>query len=215
MTTPTINAYSNTGQVKVVFPAGILQPPFFDVDADDAANYGAIGAVIGHEIGHQFDDGGSKLRRDRHAEELVDRRRPHPDFDARTACVVDQFNSSMWAAACTTTARQVLGEALGDLGGLTVALHAYHRSLGGKPGTAVHRRLHRRSAILHRLRARLGHAADDATKPCSLQLNTNPHPIAQWRAIATLRNMPEFQSAFQCKDGDPMVAPAAERCKLW
>jgi predicted metalloendopeptidase len=113
MTAPTINAYSSVGEVKVVFPAGILQPPFFDMDADDAANYGAIGAVIVHEIGHQFDDGGSKFDATGALKNWwtgEDRTR----FEARTACVVDQFNSIDVGGGLHHNGRQVLGEVLGD-----------------------------------------------------------------------------------------------------
>src|SRR5579871_2303247 len=136
MTPPTVNAYSNPLEVKLVFPAGILQPPFFDMQADDAANYGAIGAVIGHEMGHQFDDGGSKFDatgalRNWWTED--DRRK----FDGRTACVVNQFNTLAVGDGLHHNGKQVLGEALGDLGGLSVAYRAYKRSLGGKPGPTM------------------------------------------------------------------------------
>jgi predicted metalloendopeptidase len=212
MTAPTVNAYSNTNQVKVVFPAGILQPPFFDMQADDAANYGAIGAVIGHEMGHQFDDGGSKFDatgalKNWWTEE--DRKK----FEERTACVVDQFNAVDVGGGLHHNGKQVLGEALGDLGGLSVAYKAYRRSLAGKPeppamdGFNADQRFFIAFARVWGTQMR-----PDAMR---LQLNTNNHPLAQYRAIETLQNMPEFHRAFQCKPGDAMVRPASQQCRLW
>ena len=211
MTPPTVNAYSNSGQVVVVFPAGILQPPFFDMQADDAANYGGIGTVIGHEIGHQFDDGGSKFDstgalRNWWTED--DRKK----FDARTACVVDQFNTLDVGDGLHHNGKQVLGEALGDLGGIAVAYRAYQRSLGGKTGPVM-------DGFTADQRFFISFARVWGTKyrpeAMRLQLNTNNHPLSQYRAIATLQNMPEFHRAFQCKTGDPMVRPPAQQCKLW
>jgi endothelin-converting enzyme/putative endopeptidase len=211
MTPPTVNAYSNSGQVVVVFPAGILQPPFFDMQADDAANYGAIGAVIGHEIGHQFDDGGSKYDstgalKNWWTEE--DRKK----FDARTSCVVDQFNTLDVGEGLHHTGKQVLGEALGDLGGVTVAYRAYQRSLNGKAGPALDGFTADQRFFISFARVWGTQYRAEAMR---LQLNTNNHPISQYRAIATLQNIPEFHRAFQCKAGDPMVRPPAQQCKLW
>lgn len=212
MTPPTVNAYSNPLEVKLVFPAGILQPPFFDMQADDAANYGAIGAVIGHEMGHQFDDGGAKYDASGALKNWwtgEDRQK----FDARTACVVDQFNQLDVGDGLHHNGKQVLGEALGDLGGLSVAYRAYRRSLAGKPepppmdGFTADQRFFIAFARVWGQQFR--------PEALRLQLNTNNHPVAKFRAIGTLQNMPEFQRAFQCRAGDPMVRPAAQQCKLW
>jgi putative endopeptidase len=212
MTAPTVNAYSSSGEVKVVFPAGILQSPFFDPQADDAANYGAIGAVIGHEIGHQFDDGGSKIDSTgalRNWWTEADRQ----EFDKRTACVVDQFNTIDVGSGLHHNGKQVLGEALGDLGGISVAYHAYRRSLAGKPeppvmdGFTADQRFFIAFARVWGTQFR-----PEAMRP---QLNTNNHPLSQYRAIGTLQNMPEFQRAFQCQPGDAMVRAVAQQCKLW
>lgn len=211
MTAPTVNAYSSPTEVKVVFPAGILQPPFFDMQADDAANYGAIGVVIGHEIGHQFDDGGSKfdasgaLRSWWTGEDCA-------KFDARTACVVDQFNSIDVGGGLHHNGRQVLGEALGDLGGINVAYRAYQRSLGGKPGPVLDGFTADQRFFIAFARINGTEMRDEAMR---LQLSTNPHPVSKWRAIATLQNMPEFHRAFQCKLGDPMMRPVEKQCRLW
>jgi len=211
MTAPTVNAYSNAAEVKVVFPAGILQPPFFDMQADDATNYGAIGAVIGHEIGHQFDDGGSKFDAAGALKNWwtdEDRKK----FDTRTGCVVDQFNSIDVGGGLHHNGRQVLGEALGDLGGLAVAYRAYQRSLGGKAGPVLDGYTADQRFFIAFARVWGTKMRDEAMR---LQLNTNNHPLAQWRATATLRNMPEFARAFQCKPGDAMVRPPEQQCRLW
>lgn len=212
MTAPTVNAYSSSAEVKVVFPAGILQPPFFDMQADDAANYGAIGAVIGHEIGHQFDDGGSKFDATGAMQNWWSQD-DRTKFDQRTGCVVDQFNKLDVELGLHHNGKQVLGEALGDLGGISVAYKAYRKSLAGKAeppvmdGYTADQRFFIAYARVWGTQYR-----DEALR---LQINTNNHPVSKYRAIATLQNVPEFQRAFQCKPGDAMVRPAAQQCKLW
>jgi putative endopeptidase len=212
MTTPTVNAYSSLTEVKVVFPAGILQPPYFDMQADDAANYGAIGAVIGHEIGHQFDDGGSKYD----ATGALKNWWTEEDkktFETRTACVVDQFNTLDVGEGLHHNGKQVLGEALGDLGGLATAYRAWKRSQAGRSEPPV------MDGFTAEQRFFISFARVWGTQyrpeAMRLQLNTNNHPLSQYRAIGTLQNMPEFHRAFQCKSGDPMVRPAQQQCKLW
>ena len=211
MTPPTVNALSSPLELKVVFPAGILQPPFFDMQADDAANYGAIGAVIGHELGHQFDDGGSKYDATGALSNWWSQE-DRQKFDARTACVVDQFNTLDVGGGQHHNGKQVLGEALGDLGGLSVAYRAYHRSLNGKEGAAI-------GGFTADQRFFIAFARVWGTQyrpqAAQLQLNSNNHPISQYRAIATLQNIQEFHSAFQCKPGDAMVRQVAKQCKLW
>ena len=212
MTPPTVNAYSNSSQVEVVFPAGILQPPFFDLTADDAANYGAIGAVIGHEMGHQFGDGGSKFDS---TGKLNDWWTPadRAKFNARAACVVDQFNTIDVGEGLHHNGRLVLGEAMGDLGGLSIAYKAYRRSLAGKPEPPVMDGYTADQRFFIAFARVWGTAqTPEATR---LQVATNPHPLAQYRANATLGNIPEFQRAFMCMAGDPMVRPASQQCRLW
>jgi putative endopeptidase len=211
MTPPTVNAYSSAQEVKLVFPAGILEPPFFDPRADDAANYGAIGAVIGHEMGHQFDDSGSKTDATgalRNWWTDADRK----EFDKRTGCVMNQFDTLDVGGGLHHNGKQVLGEALGDLGGLTVAYRAYHKALGGKPAPVLDGYTGDQRFFIAYARVWGRKYRDEAMR---LQLNTNNHPIDQYRAIGTLQNMPEFHRAFQCKQGDAMVRPAAQQCKLW
>jgi predicted metalloendopeptidase len=211
MTPPTVNAYYNPSRNEIVFPAGILQPPFFFPGADDAVNYGAIGAVIGHEMGHGFDDQGSKFDG---AGNLTnwwtadDRKK----FDQRASCVADQFDSIDVGGGLHHKGRLVLGEAMGDLGGLTLAYRAYHRSLGGQEPPVLDGFTGDQRFFLAFARVWAIAYRPEAVR---LQLDTNPHPLPKYRCNATLQNMPEFQKAFGCKLGDPMVRPPDKRCKLW
>jgi putative endopeptidase len=212
MTPPTVNAYSNSTFVEIVFPAGILQPPFFDMNEDDAVNYGAIGSVIGHEMGHQFDDSGSKYDASGNLNNWwtpEDRKK----FDERGACVVNEFNTLEVGNGQHHNGKLVLGEALGDLGGVTLAYKAYKRSLIGKPERPVIDGFTGDQRFFIAF-ARLW-GSQSRPEAARLSLNTNPHPLDRFRAIGTLQNIPEFHKAFQCKEGDAMVRPAAERCKLW
>ena len=211
MTPPTVNANSNASRVEITFPAGILQPPFFDMDADDAANYAAIGAVIGHEMGHQFDDGGSKFDA---TGELKNWWAPEDrkEFDARAGCVVDQFNTLDVGDGLRHNGKLVLGEALGDLGGLETAYRAYQRSLAGKPAPVMDGFTADQRFFIAFARVWGTQFRPEAMR---LQLNTNPHPLSKFRANGTLQNMPEFQRAFQCKSGDAMVRPTPQQCRLW
>src|SRR2546427_9072197 len=132
MTPPTVNAYNNSSMNEIVFPAGILQPPFYDPKADDAVNYGGMGAVIGHEITHGFDDHGSKFDGQGN---LKDWWSPEDlkNFQARAACVSDQFDAYVVDGDLHENGKLVLGESIADLGGLTIAYAAYEKSLAGKP----------------------------------------------------------------------------------
>ena len=211
MTPPTVNAYYNPGRNEIVFPAGILQFPFFSAGADDAVNYGAIGAVIGHEMGHGFDDQGSKFDA---AGNLTPWWTPddRKKFDARATCVSDQFDSIDVGGGLHHKGRLVLGEAMGDLGGLTLAYRAYHRSLEGKEPPVIDGFTGDQRFFLSFARIWATQFRPEAAR---LQLDTNPHPLPKYRCDATLANMPEFQKAFGCKLGDAMVRPAEQRCKLW
>ena len=211
MTPPTVNAYYNPSLNEIVFPAGILQPPFFDMEADDAANYGAIGAVIGHEMGHGFDDQGSKFDslgnlRDWWTEE--DRKK----FDERAACIVDQFDSIDVGDGLKHNGRLVTGEAMGDVGGLTLAYKAYKRSLKGKEGPVIDGFTADQRFFLAFARVWGMHERPEHRR---MAVQTDPHPIAKWRVNGTLANMPEFFAAFKCERGQAMVRPEEKRCKLW
>ncbi|MCX6593290.1 MAG: M13 family metallopeptidase [Acidobacteria bacterium] len=211
MTPPTVNAYYNASLNEIVFPAGILQPPFFDLEADDAANYGAIGAVIGHEMGHGFDDQGSKFDAQGNMRDwwtAEDRKK----FDERAACIIDQFDTIDVGDGLRHNGRLVTGEAMGDVGGLTLAYKAYKRSLKGKPGPVIDGFTADQRFFLAFARVWGSYERPESRQ---LRLKTDPHPISKWRANGTLSNMPEFFAAFSCKRGDPMVRPEEKRCKLW
>ena len=209
MTPPTVNAYYNPSRNEIVFPAGILQPPFFDAKADPAVNYGAIGAVIGHEMTHGFDDQGRKFDAQGN---LRDWWTPEDakNYDARAACVRQQFDAYELQPGLHENGKLVLGEAIADLGGLTIAHKAYEVSLAGKkPGGA--------DGFTADQLFFLGFArvwASAATPEYEqLTVKTDPHPAPQFRAIGAPSNIPEFAAAFGCKPGDPMVR--AERCRIW
>jgi predicted metalloendopeptidase len=211
MTPPTVNAYYSDERNSITFPAGILQPPFFDPKADDAENYGAIGAVIGHEMGHGFDDQGAKFDAAGNLKNWwtdADK----ANFDQRAACVVNQFDSIDVGNGLHHNGKLVTGEAMGDLGGLTLAYKAYHTSLKGKPAPVIDGFTgdHRFFLAFARIWATNQRAASEAQ-----QVATNPHPLPKYRVNATLQNMPEFHAAFNCQAGDPMVRSASQQCRLW
>ena len=210
MTPPTVNAYYNPSNNEIVFPAGILQPPFFNDKADDAINYGAIGAVIGHEITHGFDDQGSKF------DELGNYKswwtpEDRAKFDERASCVADQFSGYEVAPGLNMQGKLTLGENIADLGGLTMAYAAYQKSLEGKPRPA------NIDGFTPEQRFFLGYAQVWAAKARAeaerQQVLTDPHALPRFRVDGPLSNLPQFAQAFGCKTGDPMVRAVA--CKIW
>jgi putative endopeptidase len=210
MTPPTVNAYNNSSMNEIVFPAGIMQPPFYDPKADDAVNYGGMGAVIGHEITHGFDDHGSKFdskgnRNDWWKPEDL------KNFNERTGCVSDQFDGYVVDGDLHQNGKLVLGESIADLGGLTIAYAAYEKSLAGKPRPSDKDRFTPEQRLF------LGWAqvwgANQRIEYARLMANTNPHPLPRFRANGPLSNMAEFAKAFGCKKGEPMVRE--QTCKIW
>jgi endothelin-converting enzyme/putative endopeptidase len=212
LTPPTSDAYYNPLQNEIVFPAGILQPPAFDISAVDAVNYGAIGVVIGHEISHGFDDEGAQfdyLGRLRNWWTDSDLKQ----FQTRGACVANQFENYFIEPGIHHNGKLVLGESIGDLGGAKVAFLAYEKSLEGKP----------RSADIdgftpeQQFFIAWGQFRADEIRPETqrLMMQSDPHPVAKYRVIGPLSNLPEFQKAFQCKGDAPMVRPAEKRCEVW
>ena len=212
MTPPTVNAYYNAQYNEIVFPAGILQPPFYDPKADDAFNYGGIGAVIGHEMTHGFDDNGAKFDANGN---LAMWWTPddYKKFNDRTNCVVKQFDSFEVEPGFHEKGGLVVGESVADLGGLTIAYAAYEKSLQGKP------RPKDINGFTPEQRFFLGWAQVWAQnirpEAARLQVATNPHPLGRFRVDGPLSNMPQFAAAYQCKAGDPMVRPPDQRCQIW
>lgn len=212
LTPPSVNAYYHTYNIEIVFPAGILQPPFFNPNADDAINYGAIGGVIGHEITHGFDDRGSKYD-DQGNLRLWWSAEDRKEFDKRASCIVEQFSGYKTTDGTAMIGELVQGESIADLGGLSVAYDAYQKSLEGKPSPAPI------DGFTPEQRFFLGWAQVWATiyTPESerLQATTNSHPISRFRVNGPLSNLPTFAAAFGCKRGDPMVRPDNNRCQVW
>ena len=210
MTPPTVNAYNNSSMNEIVFPAGIMQPPFYDPKAADAVNYGGMGAVIGHEITHGFDDHGSKF--DGHGnlknwwsdDDLK-------NFKERAQCVSDQFDGYVVDGDLHEKGQLVLGESIADLGGLTISYAAYEKSLQGNP------RPPNKDGFTREQQFFLGWAqvwgANERLEFARLMANTNPHPLPRFRSNGPLSNMAEFARAFSCKQGDAMVRENV--CKIW
>jgi endothelin-converting enzyme/putative endopeptidase len=212
MTPPTSDAYYNPLLNEIVFPAGILQPPAFDMKAVDAVNYGAIGVVIGHEISHGFDDEGAqfdylgRLRNWWTEEDLK-------KFQARAACVADQFDHYFIEEGVHHNGKLVLGESIGDLGGAKIAYLAYQKSLEGKPRPADLDGFTPEQQFFIAWGQFRGDAIRIETQ--RLMMQTDPHPTAKYRVIGPLSNLPEFQKAWSCPTDAPMVRPEGKRCDVW
>ncbi len=213
MTPQTVNAYYNSGLNEIVFPAAILQPPFFGLDADDAYNYGGIGAVIGHEIGHGFDDQGSKSDGDGNLVNWwtdADRK----EFDARAKALIDQYSGFAPAQlpGQHVNGALTIGENIGDLGGLTIAYKAYKRSLNGKEAPVI-------DGLTGDQRFFIGWAkvwrAKYRDPELSRRLATDPHSPAEFRCNGVVRNLEEFYKAFGVKEGDALYLPPEKRVRIW
>jgi len=211
MTPQTVNAYYNPSNNEIVFPAAILQPPFFDPDADDAVNYGGIGAVIGHEIGHGFDDQGRKFDAVGNLRDWWTKA-DAAAFDARTATLGAQYDAIVPIDSIHINGNLTMGENIGDLSGLAQAYRAYHISLGGREPPVI-------DGFTGDQRFFLGFAQiwrtkylDDALRQ---QLLSNEHSPGQYRVFVPLTNNDAFLNAFDVKPGDKMYRAPADRVKIW
>ena len=209
MSPQTINAYYNPSMNNINFPTGILQPPFYDPTAPAAVNYGSIGFVIGHEITHGFDDQGAKF--DEHGN-LHDWWTPEDlkQFKAATACIVHQFSQYKVAGDMHVNGELVVGEATADLGGLTLALRAFHASNAYKQAKTINGFTPDQQFFLG-----AAHAWANNTRPEEARrlVTIDPHPPAMNRVNGALANMPAFQAAFDIPENSPMVNP--KRCVIW
>ena len=211
MTPQTVNASYSPTMNQITFPAGILQPPMFDLNAEDAVNYGAIGAVIGHEIGHGFDDKGSTFDGDgvlRNWWTDEDRK----EFEARTAELVAQYNSYKPFDDLSVNGEFTLGENIGDLGGLSIALLAYKISLSGKAPPEMDGYTGWQRVFLGYGQAWRYKYRDESLRN---QIKTDPHAPRMYRVNGVVRNVPEFYEAFDIAETDALYLPAEERVKIW
>jgi putative endopeptidase len=212
MSPPTVNAYNNSSMNEIVFPAGIMQPPFYDPKADDAVNYGGMGAVIGHEITHGFDDQGAQF--DLHgnlknwwtAEDLK-------NFQDRGNCVASEFDGFVVDGDLHENGKLVEGESIADLGGLTISHAALEKALATKPAPAVidgftpDQRFFLAWAQIWAGAARPEYAR--------VLVATDPHPLGVFRTNAPVSNMPIFAKAWGCAPDSSMVRSDTLRCRLW
>ena len=217
MTPQTVNAYYNPGMNEIVFPAAILQPPFFDAEADDAANYGGIGAVIGHEIGHGFDDQGSKYDGDGN---LVDwwTDADRAEFAARAARLIGQYDAyvprdlAMRDDPPHVQGAFTIGENIGDLGGLSIALLAYRLSLGADEAPVI-------DGLTGVQRVMFGWAQVWRTKSRAAEavrrLAVDPHSPPEFRCNGVIRNLDDFYEAFGVGEDDALYLDPAERVRIW
>ena len=212
MTPPTSNAYYNPRLNEIVFPAGILQPPAFSMEATDAVNYGAIGVVIGHEISHGFDDQGAQYD----AQGKLQNWWTEGDlkkFQDRGQCVVSQFEDYFIEPGIHHNGKLVLGESIGDLAGARIAYLAFKKSLEGKPTAAPIDGFTPEQQFF----IAWGQFRGDEIRPETqrLMVATDPHPTGKYRVIGPLSNMREFQQAFSCPATAAMVRPDEQRCEVW
>jgi putative endopeptidase len=211
MTPQTVNAYYSPALNEIVFPAAILQPPFFDMNADDAVNYGAIGAVIGHEIGHGFDDKGSTFDGNGALRNWwTDEDRA--EFEKRTAKLVDQYDEFQPFEDLNVNGEFTLGENIGDLGGLSIALLAYRLSLDGAEAPVLDGYTGEQRVFIGYAQAWRHKAREEALR---VQINTDPHSPAQYRVNGVVRNVPEFYEAFDIEETDALYLAPEDRVKIW
>ncbi|PYP93292.1 MAG: M13 family peptidase [Candidatus Angelobacter sp. Gp1-AA117] len=209
MTPPTVNAYYNPLQNDINFPAGILQPPFYDFKADDGLNFGGIGAVIGHELTHGFDDSGRQFDAEGN---LKDWWTPEDDkaFEQRAQCLVDEYNGFVAVDDVHLNGKLTLGENTADNGGLRIAHIALEKTLEGKQPEKIDGFTPEQRLFLGWGQIWCDNESDQSARLLAL---TNPHSLGKFRINGVMQNMPEFAKAWGCKAGQPMVSQNA--CHVW
>ncbi|WP_342647910.1 M13 family metallopeptidase [Mucilaginibacter sp. CSA2-8R] len=211
MTPPTVNAYYNPGLNEIVFPAGILQPPFYFADADDAVNYGSIGAIIGHEMTHGFDDQGKQYDKDGNLKDWWTKE-DAVKFSKKVKLIIDEYNSYTVLNNLHVNGQLTQGENLADIGGLAIAYQAFKRTKQGKStdkidGLTPDQRFFLAFAQAWQIKER-----DEETRT---RITTDPHSPEMYRTNGPLSNMPAFYQAFGVKPGDKMYRPDSLRVKVW
>jgi putative endopeptidase len=212
MTPPTVNAYYDPTLNEMVFPAGILQSPFYAKAQTPALNFGAIGMVVGHELTHGFDDEGRQFDADGNLRDWWSAP-VGVEFDKRAACVEKQYDGYVAVDDAHVKGKLTLGENIADLGGVKLSFATFQRTEQAHPATPPVGGFTREQQFF------LGFAqswcANYRTEALHLLVATNPHSPPKYRVDGPLSNLPEFAAAFQCKEGSPMIRPAAERCSIW
>lgn len=211
MTPPTVNAYYNPAFNEIVFPAGILQFPFFDQAADDAVNYGGIGGVIGHEMTHGFDDQGRQYDADGNLKDWWTED-DAKKFTEKADVVIKQFDSYTVLDTVHVNGHLTLGENLADLGGIAIAYEAFKKTKQGQSEDKIDGFTPDQRFFLSWAQVWRGQATPEET---ANRIKTDPHSPSVWRCNSPLMNMPEFYKAFGIKEGDKMFRPEAERAKVW
>ncbi len=206
-----VNAYYNPGMNEIVFPAAILQPPFFHLNADDAVNFGAIGGVIGHEIGHGFDDQGSKYTGEGNLENWWTGK-DRDNFEQRTRNLIAQYSSYKPLPGIAINGELTLGENIGDLGGLSIALKAYELSLQGKAAPKIDNFTGQQRVFLGWAQAWRVKRRPELTERL---IKTDPHSPPRFRVNGVLPNIDAFYSAFDVQPGDGMYLHPEQRVKIW
>ncbi|HBO28485.1 MAG TPA: M13 family peptidase, partial [Leeuwenhoekiella sp.] len=212
MSPQTVNAYFNPSFNEIVFPAAILQPPFYNYQADEAVNYGGIGAVIGHEISHAFDDSGARFDGDGNLKNWWSDADLEA-FTARSGALAEQYSNIEVADSLYINGKFTLGENIGDLGGLLAAYTGLQKfyEKNGRPenidGFTPEQRFFISWATIWRTKMR-----DDALRT---RIKTDPHSPGMYRAYVPLQNIDAFYEAFNIKEGDPMFVPEEDRVRIW
>jgi len=213
MTPPTVNAYYSSSRNEIVFPAGILQPPFFDKQADDAVNFGGIGMVIGHELTHGFDDQGRKFDPEGNLRDWWTAQ-DGTEFEKRASCVADEYSDFVAVDDLKLNGKLTLGENTADNGGARIALMALEQMIASNPAGTVAQTIDGYTPQ-QRFFLGAGRAWCEKRRPeySRMLVSVDPHSPGKYRINGVVRNMPEFQKAFSCKAGQPMVPENA--CRVW
>ena len=213
MTPPTVNAYYSSSRNEIVFPAGILQPPFFDKQADDAVNFGGIGMVIGHELTHGFDDQGRKFDPEGNLRDWWTAQ-DGTEFEKRASCVADEYSEFVAVDDLKLNGKLTLGENTADNGGARIALMALEQMIASNPAGTVAQTIDGYTPQ-QRFFLGAGRAWCEKRRPeySRMLVSVDPHSPGKYRINGVVRNMPEFQKAFSCKAGQPMVPENA--CRVW
>jgi len=213
MTPPTVNAYYSSSRNEIVFPAGILQPPFFDKQADDAVNFGGIGMVIGHELTHGFDDQGRKFDPEGNLRDWWTAQ-DGTEFEKRASCVADEYSDFVAVDDLKLNGKLTLGENTADNGGARIALMALEQMIAGNPAGTAAQTIDGYTPQ-QRFFLGAGRAWCEKRRPeySRMLVSVDPHSPGKYRINGVVRNMPEFQKAFSCKAGQPMVPENA--CRVW